>query len=407
MNVEIKYGKGRLNLALSAAMSVDMFEPAQAERESDLADFERAFHAAGGDRLLSGKPLLVVNDGHRSTPTATVLRWLDQTCPDLLDRAEFLIATGTHDAPTREHLERIFGEFYQRVADRVNHHLATDPSCMTRVGVDRFGGEVFVNRRLVESDNVCLISSVEPHYFAGFTGGRKSIFPGLTDLATIERNHNLANSLEAMPLRLEGNPVADHLQQMVSLIDTSHMLAVQLVVDAARKIAGVFCGSLEEAFASAVELSRRIYSHSVAIPYDAVLCEMVPPLDGNLYQAQKGLENCQAAVAEGGSAIVISACSGGIGSSHFYELADGWDREANQSSDGVVRFGSHKLSRVNAMGRRIDVRLYSQLEDDTVRHVFYEPLDDIPAYLEQRAQSKESYRLAVVRDAGHTVMTKQ
>jgi nickel-dependent lactate racemase len=407
MKIDLAYGGAQLTLELPAGIRVDRFEAARVAREVDIGAFQKRFLSAGGNEFLSGKPLFVVNDGHRPTPTLTVWRWLDRVCEGVLDRADFLIAAGTHDAPSREHLDKIFGEFYDRVADRVSYHVAKDRERLVGVGTDRFGAEVFINRRFIESRKTCFISSVEPHYFAGFTGGRKSIIPGLADLSTIERNHNLANSLDAMPMRLEGNPVAEHLQELMSLVDSSGIFAIQLVIDATHKTVGVFAGGIEECFRQAVELSRRTYSQEVAEPYDAVVCEMLPPLDDNLYQAQKALENCQAVVADGGSAIVLSACDGGIGSSHFFELADLWDREANRPIDGVQRFGSHKLSRVNAMGRRIDVRLHSNLADDTVRRVFYQPLADVSAYLQDRAGDRQEFRVAVVHDAGHTVMTKE
>jgi nickel-dependent lactate racemase len=134
---------------------------------------------------------------------------------------------------------------------------------------------------------------------------------------------------------------------------------------------------------------------------------LISPLDKNLYQAQKALENCQDAVADGGSAVVFSACEEGVGSRYFFEQASGWDRERNESVDGVERFGSHKLSRVNAMTRRIDVRLHSELDDETVRRVFYEPLADVSEYIGRRAEGNTNYRLAVVHDAGHTVLRRQ
>ncbi len=407
MDIELAYGKACLTLSLPSAIKVDRFKAAQAEREVDLDGFAGALRSSGRDSLLSGRVLFVINDGYRSTPTLKVLRWLNRLDNQLLNRADFLIATGTHDSPTREHLDKIFGEFYSRVTERVNWHNATDRDSMEPVGRDQFDAEVRLNKSLLKDRAVCIIGSVEPHYFAGFTGGRKSILPGLTDLATIERNHNLANSLEARPLRLEGNPVAEHLARMMTLVDTSRMLAVQLVIDAGGKIAGAFVGGIEEAFAAAVDMAHSIYAYQVEEPYNAVVCEMLAPLDSNLYQAQKGLENCQTAVADGGSAIVLSACESGVGSAHFYELAGDWDRQANRSNDGVVRFGSHKLSRVNAMGRRIDVCLHSNLEEETVQRVFYQPIGDISAYICDKAKDTEGYRVAVVHDAGHTVMTRQ
>jgi nickel-dependent lactate racemase len=210
-----------------------------------------------------------------------------------------------------------------------------------------------------------------------------------------------------MPMRLEGNPVAEHLQSLLTLIDSTRIFAIQVVVDARDRIAGVFAGDLDRAFSRAVELAGSVFSRDFDRPYDAVLCEMLPPLDENLYQAQKALENCRTAVVDGGSLIVVSACARGIGSTFFFDQAAGWNRETNQPHDGVYRFGSHKLSRVNALSKRIDVGLHSTLTDEVVSRVFYQPVKDIQGYINERAGRTNEYRVAVVHDAGHTVLKRQ
>jgi nickel-dependent lactate racemase len=273
------------------------------------------------------------------------------------------------------------------------------------LGTDSFQGEVWLNRQIKESQATIIIGSVEPHYFAGFTGGRKSIFPGLTDLATIERNHNLANSLDAAPLKLEGNPVAEHLDELMGLISAENMLTIQLVQDTTHQILGCFCGNLHNAYREAVDLSRQVYAHKIKRKYDLVIAEMLPPLDNNLYQAQKALENCQLAVKDGGTIVIVSACDGGIGSDFFFELADKWDRERNESSDGHQYFGSHKLSRVNTLSKRIDIRLVSHLSDKDIRRVYYEPLDNLEKFIYSTMSECEKNNMAVVHDAGHTVLT--
>lgn len=408
MDVNLAYGKGRLTVQLPSGIQIDTFAPAIAEQRVDYARFRSVMRESGGLEFLGGKaPLFAVNDGYRRTPTVQVLDWLDRIDGTLLDRSDFLIATGSHAAPKPEHYDTIFGSHFARIKDRVKVHVATDLDSMVVVGTDGAGENVYLNKQVLEHETVFVIGSVEPHYFAGYTGGRKSIFPGLIDLASIERNHNLANSLEAQPLRLAGNPVADELSSLMALLEPEKFFSVQIVLDARGNMADLFAGNLQDSFDRSVALAESIYSHRVSESYDAVLCELISPLDKNLYQAQKALENCQDAVADGGSAVVVSACEEGVGSQYFFEQASGWDRERNESVDGVQRFGSHKLSRVNAMTRRIDVRLHSGLDDDTVRRVFYEPLVDIGEYISRRAEQKKNYRLAVVHDAGHTVLRRQ
>ncbi len=405
--MEVAYGKAKLKFEIPDTATVDLYEPAAADRIIDYPDFTSAFERAGGDRFLAGEaPLIVVNDGHRNTPTPQILEWLDQYKPHLLDSARFLVAAGTHKPPTEKHYSVIFGQYYDRLADRISVHKATDLTMMTKIGEDRLAQGVWLNKLVLKSEKVFIIGSVEPHYFAGFTGGRKAFFPGLTDRKTIERNHNLANSLDAAPLRLDGNPMAEDLRRLRKMVRIDRLFSVQAVLDAERRVCGVFFGDLDEAFSQGVTLAEKIYARKISRSYDAVVCELLPPLDGSLYQAQKALENCQRAVKDGGVAIVISACDGGIGSREFYDLAQRWDAAKNEAIDGKEHFGSHKLSRVIGISRRIQVRLHSNLPDEEVRRVFYEPLADISRFLASRAESARDFAVAVVNDAGNTVLTE-
>ena len=408
MKIDYWYSGQVRHLELPDEVRVEEFFPRRAEQLVAFADFQQALASAGaGPWLDARKPLLIVNDAYRTTPTSLILSWLDRVDATFLDRARCLIATGSHETPSEAQLRHIFGEFAERMRPHVTVHDAADPATMVTMGADPLGGEVWVHRHVVEHDRIVTIGSVEPHYFAGFTGGRKSIFPGLVDLATIERNHNLANSLEAQPLRLTGNPVAEHLAELTRRIDQTKVLSIQIVLDRDGKLAGVCCGSLESSFAAACHLARAIYAYRVESPYDIVVAIMHPPLDSNLYQLQKGLENCQAGVSDGGLMVLVSACDGGVGSEHFFALAERWDGQHNRPLGDRLEFGSHKLSRVIAHSRRIRVRLYSHLDADMVRQVFFEPLDNLDRTLFISSGQLVNPRVGVVHDAGNVVLSLQ
>lgn len=405
MILELRYGNSSLSIEIPDGVEVDEYAPTRVENPVSYESFQKDFVNSGGSEFIE-KPnlLIVVNDAYRNTPTSDILGWLDRVKGDLLDTADFIVATGSHAPPTPEQLGTIFGTHLDRVSERLLVHNASDYDSMTRLGVDSMGGEIWLNNAAVNHDRLLLISSVEPHYFAGLTGGRKSLFPGLTDLATMERNHNMANSMSAAPLALKGNPVAEHLEELLNFVDQSRLFGLQAVLDADGAIASLFCGGLYEAFTRGVAEAERIYAHAIEQQYDVVICEVLPPLDKNLYQVQKALENCHAAVRNGGAIILISACEEGIGSEHFMQLAQNWDRSKNEPADGNWRFGSHKLSRVIAHGQRIEIYLHSNLPPGPVRKVFYEPLDFVKKFLYLRSDQRELSRLAVVRDAGNSVL---
>jgi len=403
MKIELNYNRSSLVIEIQSKATVDLFVPVQTSltgRELLLSKLKKA----GVEQLAGGRLLFVVNDGHRNTPTCEILKLIKELNREAIANASFLIACGTHAEPSESHLETIFGDLLSELKDRIYWHNANDLTKMDSIGEDQFGEEVFINSLIAQADSLCVISSVEPHYFAGFTGGRKSFFPGLTDLATIERNHNLANSLDAQPMRLIGNPVAEHMENLLSLLDCQTVLSIQALVDSEQQLANLFAGDIVESFGQAVELAEQLYAYKTDRPYDLVLAELGPPLDGNLYQAQKALENCQTAVAPGGACIILSACPDGIGSDHFYALADSWDRDKNAPLTGEPTFGSHKLSRVNQLSKKITVGLKSELDDHTINHVFYEPVNDLAGFISDRSAGKKEYRIAVVKDAGNRVL---
>ncbi len=405
MKIDVAYADNRLILDIPDKFRVDIYSPRLFETAITFDMFRQEFLPAGEYILKHESPLIIVNDGYRHTPTEIILSWLDRLDSSFLDKAAFLISTGTHKAPTVEHYQKIFGRYYDRVRERIHYHDATDYSSMVELGKDRFAQPVWINRKVVNRGGVLILGSVEPHYFAGYTGGRKSLFPGLTDIATVARNHNMAVSLDAMPLKLAGNPVAEHLDELMQFLDMQNYFSIQIVQDASMKITGCFCGEMHEAFNKAVELAKQVYAYTVPDQYELIIAEMLPPLDRNLYQLQKGLENCQQAVKDGGTIVLISACVEGIGSTHFYQLAENWDKIRNKPRDGQLKFGSHKLSRVVDISHRIAVRLFSTLKGEDVRHVFYEPLDNPQIFLYSISSECENYNIAVVHDAGHTVLT--
>jgi nickel-dependent lactate racemase len=405
MRVKLAYGNEGTAINVPEGVQTERFGLNMVDKPVSLSGFVKSFTTAGVGRFLDvERPLIVVNDAYRSTPTSRLLGWLNHCDHNLLNRARFLIATGAHEAPTEGQLTDIFGSFLDGLSSRVFWHDATDLESMVRIGRDRFGAEVYLNRMVLESQRLLVIGSVEPHYFAGFTGGRKALFPGLTDLATIERNHNLASSLQAAPLKMVGNPVAEHLDELLGLIDLDKVLALQVVTDAGGRIDKMCFGSLDQAFQEAIEAATGLYANFTSDKFDMALAELRPPLDRNLYQAQKALENCQTAVVDGGAVVVVSACNEGIGSGFFLAQAANWDRDANRPVGGVVRFGSHKLSRVNAIGRRINVGLFSNLAASVVQQVFFRPVEDLQKYMSDFFAARKNKRLAIIHDAGHSVL---
>lgn len=404
MVITINYGDKKLKLNLPDQVHFDEFDHDPVAGTVDFETFETALASHGaGPFDIREADLFVINDAYRQTPTAKILDWLDRMSR-LNKKAHFIVATGSHQAPTRVQLESIFGKLLPDIEKKVHVHNAEDAGSMAEVGRGEDGNPVRLNRILLEAKKVVVIGSVEPHYFAGFTGGRKSIFPGLCDLQTIIRNHNRAVSFEAMPMKLDGNPIEEDLRKLMKLYPVDKVLSIQMVLASETEIQAVFVGGLKDSFDRACEVARQLFGKTISNGYDLLLAEARPPLDASLYQLQKSLENTQTAVVDGGTVILLSPCHEGVGSKDFYRLADSWTPSDDNMPTGRESFGRHKLYRVFKIGQRINVHLYSDLPDGTADKVFFNSLSDPQRLIDSIIDKRKNIRAALVHDSGQTVL---
>ena len=180
--------------------------------------------------------------------------------------------------------------------------------------------------------------------------------------------------------------------------------AYVITADSNKKLAHLAFGSLKDSFYDAVNAAKKIYSITCDYQYDVLLLEILPPLDRSIYQAQKALENNQLLVKDNGAVIICSGCTEGIGSDYFYQLAENWDKKNNCPKDGKVTFGSHKIKRVNDIGKRINIFVKSTLDDDIVSTLFYTPIDNISNFIHELAAINKEIKIGVVYDAAHLVL---
>jgi nickel-dependent lactate racemase len=208
-------------------------------------------------------------------------------------------------------------------------------------------------------------------------------------------------------MKLEGNPVEEHLQTLMNLLPerfNNNIFGIQTVFADDSGVAGLFCGKLTESFELACRCASRLFGIETKNRYDLLLAEVRPPLDGSLYQLQKSLENCRLAVADDGTVILFSPCRDGIGVIDFYNLADRWTRDGDLTPNDSAIFGRHKLSRVYDISRRMNVRLYSELNDGVSDKVFFKTERSPQKTINNLSDSKRDLKVCLVHDAGHTVL---
>ncbi|MFQ5906324.1 MAG: lactate racemase domain-containing protein, partial [bacterium] len=191
MKLEIPYSKDKISLEVDSERVASVVHPNKVEKRDAEEVLNKAMNnpvnSKSFDEFLSDAKdvLFIVNDATRPTPTSKVLKITYERFKDV--PFKFIIATGIHRAPTEEELEFIFGPFYETFRDRIHVHDARKDEEMVHIGTSRNGTEMYVNKLGMEAHKIVLIGSVEPHYFGGYTGGRKSFLPGIASFKTIEQ----------------------------------------------------------------------------------------------------------------------------------------------------------------------------------------------------------------------------
>lgn len=410
MKVEIHYGReGTVPLEIADANLAGVLEPNPLAGGDPGQLLRRALEqpVAGPawERFVEEARdiLVLVNDATRPTPTARVL---DEILP-LLERRplRFLVATGIHRAPSQEELRQIFGHHLDRLRGSIHVHDARSEQDMVLLGRSRNGTEMRVNRLGVEADRIVIISSVEPHYFAGYTGGRKSFLPGIAAYSTIEQNHRLALRPEAQALRLAGNPVHEDMVDALSTV-RQEIFAINTVLDGAHRLVGVAAGDINRSLEQAARLADRVFSVPVEAPADIVVAEVKFPADIDLYQSQKGIDNAKLALADGGILILVSACREGTGEEAFMKLLSSADtpEQVLEKISGAYRLGYHKAGKLAEIFCRARVWAVTELEPGVLESIFITPRPTVQQALDQALAEKGSgARVLVLRDASLTV----
>lgn len=341
--------------------------------------------------------LVVVNDGTRATPSGLILETIYETMQSV-PRLKILVATGLHRTPTEEEYRGILGPTYDRLREVTSAHDGNTVENLTPV---RSGPlEILVNPALAEAEYILVINSVEPHFFAGYTGGRKSFLPGLAGYPTVEASHAGAVLEAAAPLRTAGNPVREFIDQNTGFLDPSRVFAIQVVLDRFDKIVAAAAGNIDEAFAAACAGAYNFYTMPVGRRYDIVLAVVKPPLDINLYQTEKAWEHARYALKQGGILICVSACRQGIGSEFYQRLGRKYPDHSQwlALADRPYEMGLHKLVRTARLWEQGELWLVSAIDDQTACTFRYEPKPTVQAALDEAFAVKGPDASALIID---------
>lgn len=236
------------------------------------------------------------------------------------ERITILIATGNHRPNEGDELVEMIGAELATKYRVLNHHSDVDAE-QAYLGQSRAGVDIYVDKAYVEADLKIITGLIEPHFMAGYSGGRKIVCPGLTSLKTVHYFHSpaLLEDERATNGVLDGNPLHNFALEVCERAGVD--FSVNVVIDAERRICGVFAGALEEAHAAGVVFCNRICQVEIEQPAPIVVTSSAGyPLDTTFYQAVKGMVGALPALAAGGTVIIAAELSEGLGGPEFSEM---------------------------------------------------------------------------------------
>ncbi len=411
MDIQVPYGKEEaVHVSLPDENVVGVFHPNKVAQQNEsgilLHAMENPIGSKSFSKFLSDAQdvLFIVNDGTRPTPTSKVLDILYDQIKNA--NINFIIATGVHRAPTDDEFRFIFGTYYDILKDRIHVHDSKRDEDMVHIGTSKNGTEMYVNRRGMDAHKIVIIGSVEPHYFGGYTGGRKSFLPGIASRKTIAQNHRHALKLQAQALALEGNPVHEDMIDALKTIEDKEIFSIQTVLDGERRLYGVTSGHIHESFYAAIDKAQEVFCVPIPEKADIVVSVAPYPMDIDLYQSQKALDNGKLALKQDGILIMVSKCRTGIGEPGFFELLSSCDspQKALETIQQGYKLGYHKAAKMAEIGTWAQMWGVTDLDDKDMNAIFIKPFHDLQQALDQALKEKGQHaKVLFLMDGSITV----
>ena len=420
--VAFPYGKEKLSYTFGGELCA-VLEPSINEYapEADGAELvRRAMADPIGSQKLSElskgkkKVVIIASDHTRPVPSKLIippmLAEIRAGSPDA--DITILIATGCHRGTTKDELIAKFGEEIVK-NEKIHIHDCDDRDMLVNIGTLPSGGECEINRLAYEADLLVSEGFIEPHFFAGFSGGRKSVLPGVAGRRTVLANHcsEFIDHPRARTGILEGNPI--HTDMLWAAKTAKLAYVVNVVLNSEKNVIYAVAGEPEAAHKKGTDFLFSLCG-AKAVESDIVITTNGGyPLDQNVYQAVKGMTAAEATVKKGGVIIMLARSGDGIGGDHFYhQLAD--EPDINKTMSEFLSRGRNEtvpdqwqtqiLLRILGHASVVYV---SEMPDDMVEKMHMIPAHSLAEAIEKaKGLAGEGAKIAAIPDGVSVMVTK-
>lgn len=419
MKYSLAYGKGSISVEIPERNLVKVLEIGKVPALSDpVRGIREKLDRPNGTpplaRLAGGKKTacILVSDITRPVPNKTILPPLLETLENAgIDRSNILllIATGLHRPSTHAEKLEIFGPDILHDY-RIEDHDARNDDEHVFLGTSGSGVPIRIDRRYFEAEIKILTGLIEPHFMAGFSGGRKSICPGIAGIETISAWHSpkFIEHENSRFGRIDGNPV--HAEQLEIAAKSGCDFILNLVIDHNRNILKVVAGELEAAHAEGVRFARAAVSNTLDEPVDLVIGSSAGyPLDATLYQSIKGIVAASEIVKPGGTVIVAAACDKGIGSTELEEIVrkfpEAGDFMAAICSGEYFIVNQWQVEKLTKAINKAKVGFFTEgIPAGELRKYYLDPVDNIDkAICEAMEKYGPDTKIALIPDGPHVL----
>jgi len=418
MRINLAYGRHGLTVTLPD--TVDVFSPRFLPGLLDENDALRGAMrnpigaAPLAELVKPGDSVVVVHtDITRATPN-------DRILPVLLEELEaagiarkditLLNGLGTHRQQTKAELRAMLGDHIVE-GYRCLQHDCNDEANLVSLGETSLGHPVRINRFYLEADVRILTGFIEPHFFAGFSGGPKAVLPSLAGAESVFTNHGI--EMIAHPKAtwgiIVGNPIWEEMREVALRTNPAFLLNVSLNIN--REITGIFAGDMLPSFAKGWAFVKENAMRVVDKPYDIVITTNSGyPLDQNLYQSVKGMSAAAQIVRQGGSIIIATACEDGLPNHGLYATLLAEAGSAQGVIDMISKPGFRaqdqwQLQLQAQIQRRADVYVYSDgLTDEQIERALFIPCRNLEQTVWQLQEKYGSQaRICVIPEGPQTI----
>ncbi|MGD0610890.1 MAG: nickel-dependent lactate racemase [Anaerolineales bacterium] len=354
---------------------------------------------------------IIFNDITRPTPSSLILHTILQELSNIPhENISLFNALGTHRFNTKDELRQMLDD---ELVDnyRIIQNNAFDPAAQIHLGTTKRGHEIWLNRELLDCDVKILTGFIEPHFFAGFSGGGKAIMPGMAGLVTILGNHSaqmIADPNATWGITW-GNPIWEEVREIALMVE--RIFLVNVTLNKNKEITGMFCGELGEAHSRGCEFVKKTTLVRVSEPFDMVITTNSGyPLDINLYQSVKGMSAASQIVKQGGAIIIATECRDGIPEHGMYGNLLKAYKHPKDLLKNILSFEPACLDQwqvqIQAMLQlKADIYVYSDgLTDSQIRSTMLLPCRSIEATLaELLAKYGPQARICILPEGPQTI----